>query len=148
MSRFNYGVGFDQKFKPAADWRTYSLAFRNDESDRPWFFAGQAHLRAYDKLQKRFAQIGGAGNVLPRLCLPTNAKDEIEGTVADIEIDGRRNVFQVTLRRVSPEHARSITNIEAMLRLDTAEVQKIFQQPDTFLDSTDPDAGADTALPH
>jgi hypothetical protein len=126
-----YGVGFDEDFNPASDWRTYSLAFRKEESDRPWFFAGQAHLRTYDRLLKRFAQTGGAGNILPRLCLPMDPREEIEGTVADIEEDGSRTVFKVTLRRLPPDLAGKITSVEAMLHMENKDVRKFFEPSDT-----------------
>jgi len=140
------GVGFDPQLSPASDWRTYSLGLENDKDGPQWFFAGRAHLRAFNPKLGLHARTGGGGNVMPMLRPPENPKGLIDGDVADIEVDGSHGSFHVTLRRVPADEAGNISSIDAILDLKPADVSRVLGKAKIHF--LPPQPGDHTALPH
>ena len=85
------GVGFDDDFKAAATWHTFSLGYKR--AKRTWHFDGIACI-----LTKKDVQT----EVAPTLRIPRGTVDKLTGRVSDIGADGRRHIFDIEeMKRIS-----------------------------------------------
>jgi hypothetical protein len=85
------GVGFDENYKAAAIWRTFSLGYNSLR--RTWHFDGTASILTRQDVQTIVA---------PTLRIPQGAVDTLTGYVSDIGADDKRHIFDIEeMKRIS-----------------------------------------------
>jgi hypothetical protein len=125
--RWEYsGIGFDEKFAPAAEWKTQSLFY--DDSRREWIFGGPAWLRKYNAQMHGFPRTGGQGSVTPILLLPSNTEFRVEGVVADFDVGQSHGPFRITLFPVSEKHKDVFPDVAALMALKPEKVKEILSE--------------------
>jgi hypothetical protein len=85
------GVGYDENFKAAAIWSTFSLGYNS--AKRTWHFDGTASILTKEDVQTVVA---------PTLRIPRGTVDKLTGHVSDIGADDRRHIFDIKeMKRIS-----------------------------------------------
>lgn len=122
------GIGFGTDFRPAAEWHTISLYFNNDDFHREWFFSGEGQLRNYVAALGKTQLEDQKAHVLPVLKLPKNSVVEVDGTVSDIGIGGKRKIFGVTLKRAPSQFSNRLSSINGILQMKPDEVCQLLSE--------------------
>jgi hypothetical protein len=145
--RWQYsGIGFNEKFEPAAEWETYSLYY--DELRREWVFHGSAWLRTFDPRMNHSPR-GPEGSVTPILHLPDLSADmRVEGAVADFALGQSHGPFGIRLSQVPDRYKALVPNASAVLGLAPNQVEEILRASKVFIklvEEIPKDSGVHTA---
>ena len=138
--RWNYfGVGFNEKFEPAAEWQTQSLFY--EESRREWFFGGPARRLEYDALAKQYFPKGGQGSVTAVLLLGSSTEVEVRGVVADFDVGDSHGPFRINLRPAPEKYKDVFRSAAALVALKPQKVKEILIDSGVTIREQNPTTG-------
>jgi hypothetical protein len=114
------GVGFDQNYKAAATWSTFSLGYNS--AKRTWHFDGTACILTNEDVRTFVA---------PTLRIPRSTVDKLTGLVSDIGADNTRHIFDIKeMKRISipPAFDGDLSSMDTIRDLSPDQVKELLSE--------------------